>query len=252
MSLASLYDLKRLQPVFDTSSFDDKPLIELLDVSALQIVKRLARRYPTPITEYSTGAIEFSGNAAEDDTVTLGLTVYRFKATPEDPYDIDIGADATASALNLANAINESIYNTAYYDQTAINPFAGASADSGVITLKARKGGPGGDDIPLSTTGANIDITAFSGGAREFPMLVLLNTQMCKLLALGGQQNSNIGTGSASAADVAEQIKAAWEDLEASGGYLVDTTGTTFASSSFILQEDAIEDPDDGMIFDAE
>jgi hypothetical protein len=243
MSFASLYDLKQLQPVFNTSSYGAKTLQMFLENQSARINHRLARRFPLPLTVQATGTLTFSANAVDGDEVTLGNDTYRFKNVPVQPYDIDIGADAAGSALNLVRAINESVYNTGYYDQTYLNQSATASLSGSVVTLKAHKGGPEGNSIPLSETSANIASVAFSGGLREFPQLVLLNVQMATLAAFGGQRNASVsGANVPSGIDFSKQIEETLESLS-KGGYILDTDGVVFSASTFSFDSDSGDYP---------
>lgn len=61
-------------------------------------------------------------NVADGATVTIGSRVYRFKSTPAQAYDIQIGADADTSLANLIAGINASgTPGTEYFAGTLVN-----------------------------------------------------------------------------------------------------------------------------------
>ncbi len=82
-------------------------------------------------------------NVTDGDTVTIGSTVYRFKNTMSQAYDVKIGADADASLLNLIRAINGSgTVGTDWFVGTAVHPTVSAATSvtshAFLITSKAK------------------------------------------------------------------------------------------------------------------
>lgn len=62
-------------------------------------------------------------NVAEDETITIGATVYRFRDTLAQAYDVQIGASAAATLDNLKAAINASgTPGTEYFAGTEAHP----------------------------------------------------------------------------------------------------------------------------------
>jgi hypothetical protein len=112
----------------------------------------------------ATGSITRTAtNVSNNDTVTVGAQVYTFKTTltPAD-YEVLIGADSTASLLNLARAINNS-GGTPGTDYQV--PAANASATAGtavgtVLPITAISAGAAGDSIALAETSAQLSVSA--------------------------------------------------------------------------------------------
>lgn len=111
----------------------------------------------------ATGTVTFGGTGDADDTVTIGGQVYTLKAVPANPYEVDIGADATETAANLTAAINAGAgAGTTYGSGTIANTDVTASASAGVVTVTARTAGTAGNSIALTVSGN--DITASGAG----------------------------------------------------------------------------------------
>ena len=64
--------------------------------------------YLKAILTKATQTLTVSGNAVDDETVTIGSTVYRWKTVIAQAYDVAIGIDAATSLDNLKAAINAS------------------------------------------------------------------------------------------------------------------------------------------------
>jgi hypothetical protein len=101
-------------------------------------------------------------NVANNDTVTLGASTYTFKTTltPANG-EVLIGADAAASLLNLARAINNSGGTPGTDYQVAA---ANASASAGTIVgstipLTALTAGTAGNSIALAETSAQLSVS---------------------------------------------------------------------------------------------
>lgn len=111
----------------------------------------------------ATGTVTFGDVGDADDTITIGGQVYTMKASPANPYDVDIGATAAESAANLAAAINAgSGAGTAYGTGTIANTDVTASVASDVVTVTAIVTGTAGNSIALTASGS--DITASGTG----------------------------------------------------------------------------------------
>lgn len=78
-------------------------------------------------------------NVSEDDTVTIGSTVYRFKATPIALNDIDIGASAAATLDNLKEVINGTYAVGIAFLGTVINPDVTATTNTDTTQLVVSK-----------------------------------------------------------------------------------------------------------------
>lgn len=80
----------------------------------------------------NVGTLTLAGNAVEDETVTIGSTVYRWRDTLALAYDVKIGASASASIDNLIAAINANgTPGTHYFAGTLIHPSVRAFAGAG-------------------------------------------------------------------------------------------------------------------------
>lgn len=111
---------------------------------------------------------------ADGDTVTINGQAYTFRATPDDPYEVDIGADIAATRANLIAAINGAAgAGTAYGEDTPANPYVYATAGStGVTNFIARDPGDEGNAITLAknfATGANGTVSGatLTGGSDD-------------------------------------------------------------------------------------
>lgn len=108
----------------------------------------------------ATGTITFADVGDANDTVTIGGQVYTLKAVPTNPFDVDIGADVTGTAANLAAAINAGAgAGTAYGTGTVANSDVTATSALGVVTITARVPGTGGNSITLTKSGTDITVS---------------------------------------------------------------------------------------------
>lgn len=120
-------------------------------------------------TATATATLTSSGvNVTENDTVTVGRITYRFKATPAQAYDVDIGDSAAATLDNLKAAVNiEGTPGTDYHSATVQNPDASATTNTDTTQLfVARVAGPWGNNLPFSKSAATYTVSGatFSGG----------------------------------------------------------------------------------------
>jgi hypothetical protein len=137
---------------------------------------------PTIAAVAATGAITRTAtNVSDGDTVTLGASTYTFKTTltPANG-EVLIGADSTASLLNLARAINNSGGTPGTDYQVAA---ANASSSAGTIVgstipLTALTAGTAGNSIALAETSAQLSVsgaTLLGGRAAQSATSELLN-----------------------------------------------------------------------------
>ena len=113
----------------------------------------------------ATGSLAFTANPADNDTVTIGSVVYRFKTTMEQANDVKIGSAATDTVLSLEKAVNnDGEAGTDYFAGTS--PAAGvtAVASSTTLNLTATEPGIAGNSIALASSDDNVTPTAFAGG----------------------------------------------------------------------------------------
>jgi hypothetical protein len=87
------------------------------------------------------GTLTLAGNAVDAETVTIGSTVYRWKDTLAQAYDVKIGANAAASIVNLVAAINANgTPGTHYFAGTLVHPTVRAydgAGDTVVVHTKS-------------------------------------------------------------------------------------------------------------------
>ena len=104
-----------------------------------------------------------SGAVVEDETITIGSTVYTAKAIPTAPYHVAMGANAEAFLANLKNAIN----GTLSYGGTEAHPSVVATAsDATTLTVRGRVPGTSLNTVATTetfTNGSWADST-FGGG----------------------------------------------------------------------------------------
>lgn len=119
----------------------------------------------------SQGTLTMDTNPTANDTMTIGTTVYTFKAVASAAGDIAIGVDVAATQLNTVAAVNGTDAINTAHESVSMAAFA---ANDAVIT--ALVGGTAGDAIAttetftagtnvfdaatLGTTTAGIDCTA--------------------------------------------------------------------------------------------
>lgn len=112
--------------------------------------------------------LTFSGLAIADETVTIGGTVYTFKAVPAGAYQVDIGVTAEACIDNLVAAINEAAgEGTLYGDGTVAHPTVTAAKTSATeLTVTAKSQGTTANATATTETLTNAAWTAavLSGG----------------------------------------------------------------------------------------
>lgn len=98
-----------------------------------------------------------------NDTVTLDGKVYTFKAVPAAEGEVDIGADADGSLLNLIRAINHT--GTPGVDYVCADQHPTVVADAAVtahtITVRARIAGTAGNSIAVSEVAVTL---SWAGG----------------------------------------------------------------------------------------
>jgi len=107
-----------------------------------------------------------SGAVVEDETITIGSTVYTAKAIPTAPYHVAMGANAEAFLANLKNAIN----GTLSYGGTEAHPSVVATAsDATTLTVRGRVPGTSLNTVATTetfTNGSWADST-FGGGTGD-------------------------------------------------------------------------------------
>jgi len=110
----------------------------------------------------ASGTYTLSGNVADGYTVEIGGYVYTFRATPAQPFDVDVAGSASASIDNLIAAIiNGAGAGSAYAAGTPPHPSVIAAAGGGdSMDVTARQTGTAGNSITTTATGANASFGA--------------------------------------------------------------------------------------------
>ncbi len=107
----------------------------------------------------ATGLLTSTGtNVSDGNVVTLGSTVYRFKNTMTQAYDVVIGGSAAASLANLKLAINATgVEGTNYYAGTLGHPTVEAGTlTSTTLAVAALAVGTAGNSIASTKTAATL------------------------------------------------------------------------------------------------
>lgn len=99
----------------------------------------------TKATQVLTG----SGNFVEDETVTIGATVYTFKDAPASANEVDVGADLETSLASLADAINGDLVGT------DVHPSVTATSTATTLTITAKAQGTAANTTATTETGVN-------------------------------------------------------------------------------------------------
>lgn len=115
-----------------------------------------------PIQAYlgtaATGVLTFSANLDDNDTLTIGSRVYRFKNTPAAINDIKIGTTKAASIVNLNATIDGSgTPGTEYYTGTLPHAdvvITGIVAD--VVSFRAARTGAAGNLVTTTDSSAHL------------------------------------------------------------------------------------------------
>jgi len=134
--------------------------------------------YPQPVAASRTGT--FTGNPANNETVTVDGIVYTFKTalTPA-ANEVLIGASASEDASNLADAIMASpgTVGVKYGGGTVAHSTCRASAAAGVITITARQPGSLGNTIVLAEALTNFTWagTNLTGGISDLCEVLGIN-----------------------------------------------------------------------------
>lgn len=129
-----------------------RDIVFIADGSTLQY-------YSGPGTR-ATGVLTFTGNAANNETVTIGTQVYTFKTSltaPSSSDEVLIGADENETIANLVAAINNGDgAGTLYGASTAINLDVTAAEGVGAtMDVTAKLSGLSGNSVATTETVAN-------------------------------------------------------------------------------------------------
>lgn len=97
-------------------------------------------------------------NVTDAKIVTIGTTVYRFKSTMAQAYDVKIGADAATTLDNLKAAINASgTPGVEYYTGTLIHPDVTATTNTDTTqVIEAKVGGAAANAIVTTENEATL------------------------------------------------------------------------------------------------
>lgn len=120
----------------------------------------------------ATGTLTLTALPLINETVTVGLVVYRFVNTLAQMNDVLRGATITTAALNLANAVTSGGDGVDSHELTVQNYEATATALAGVVTITAQAEGTSTNEIALATTVTGATVTGagkLTGGLDEGP-----------------------------------------------------------------------------------
>lgn len=155
-----------------TEEIREEALIRATDYIETRFGQRfLGRKQFIDLELAAIGHFNIPGsNVVNNDTVTIGVTVYTFVPSPSAAFEVDIGADAAGSVVNLDAAINlTGVAGTTYGVGTTIHP--DFSSEVHVIGLPgflitAKVKGIIGNGVVLATSDgrANWDTAITLGG----------------------------------------------------------------------------------------
>lgn len=120
---------------------------------------------PAPTAEFGDSQLTAAGvltsngtNVTDNDTATLGSTVYRFKNTMAAAYDVQIGSSAANTLANLRLAILATgVSGTNYYAATLVHPTVTVTAiTSTTLVVAAITAGSAGNSIATTDTAATL------------------------------------------------------------------------------------------------
>lgn len=120
---------------------------------------RASARRVTTLVAAATGTLTAAANASNNETVTIGGVVYTFKTSVAANGEVKVGADANASMLNLARAINNSGGTAGAgqdYMVAAAHTTVSAAASTNTVVVTARTTGTAGNAIATTDTGAQL------------------------------------------------------------------------------------------------
>ena len=130
------------------------------DFAATGAVVRSAETLALPAAVAAAGVLTAADTPANNDTVTIGATVYTFKTAINGTTanEVLIGANAEAALLNLVRAItggagSGTLYGSATVAHTTVTAAEGAGD---TLTVTALTTGSAGNAIATTETGANL------------------------------------------------------------------------------------------------
>lgn len=163
VSGTSLYRLNKdmtLQPITGTVAGEGSPVM-CATATHLFICDGTALQYYDGDEVFATSVLTLTANPTNGETVTIGADVYTFVSALTGgggaPYEVLIGANASASIDNLIAAINAGAgAGTLYGDGTPESTYVGASAGAGdTMDVTAVLGGAAANSIATTETLAN-------------------------------------------------------------------------------------------------
>lgn len=182
--------------------------------------------YPTAVTAgvQASKALDLSvAVPVENETVTIGSTVYRWRDTLAQAYDVKIGASIETSVENLVDAINATgTAGVEYFAGTLIHPSVTAvKTDADTVTVTANDAGIAGNSIALAETMTNGawagGAVALSGGVDGYFTVADLNVTLVLntiIFVRGTQRDANNGLFVVSSGSSDTQINVVAPDLE--------------------------------------
>lgn len=155
----------------------------------------------------ATQTLTVTGNFAEGERVQVDGVTYTFRASPVNPYDVDLGVDAATSLDNLKSAINDSgTEGTTYGNETEAHPTVTAEGNTDTTqVVQAKSFGTYGNRLLVSTTGENASWgdTSLAGGVDAVPYEVHIGAAAANTLdnfkaavnGTGGTEGTDWSTG---------------------------------------------------------
>lgn len=183
---SSIAEAAGAQVALTDYSADPGILLRALSQAASRIDSILSALYTLPLSTRATGQAVVASVPVDGTTLTISSVTYRWKTTPAQVNDITIGATVAACGVNLARTLNASSQG-GYYSGTDINPDVEATAEAATVPLRVRFGGVGGNVLTLSSSSAAVTVTAFAGGAGDYPALEWINQILAVSILMRGR-----------------------------------------------------------------
>lgn len=115
----------------------------------------------------ATGAFTFTGLPSDAETLTINGVTFTARTSGATGDEFNIGADATATATNMAAAVNASV-------TAGIVGVVSATSAAGVVTITSVVGGFVGNSIPITESMTNLAVSGalLTGGAEGTTILL--------------------------------------------------------------------------------
>lgn len=178
----------------------------------------------------ATATIVSNGtNVSNGDTVQIGSQTYTYRTAISRPFDVNIGAAATNSLTNLANALSlGGTPGTDYGNGTTASGLVTGSVTTTTLTLTAKATGTNGNSIVIGTSAPTLTAGTFTGGTNGPAGNVLIGASAATALVnLGNAISGGTGAGTTYASSTPK-------NLDVSVGTVTATTVPVTATNASV------------------